>query len=186
MAIGYRRDAVMPAKEREGGAVGQLLLHGAIGGVLAGIIFALFEMGVAAAKMGALDAAWMPLRMIGATVLGEDALMPGYSLAKAATTGLLVHMMLSALFGVAFALLLVVLPALQRSAPWLVGAATAYGLLLWLVNFYVVAPVAGWDWFPDGADQFWQGFVAHTFVFGTLLGVYLTSMLRRRTAEGAR
>ncbi len=186
MAIGYRRDAAMPARAHEGGAVGQLLLHGAIGGLLAGIIFALFEMAVAAVKMGVLDAAWMPLRMIGATVLGEDALMPGYSLAKAATTGLLVHMMLSALFGVAFAVLLVVLPALKRSAPWLVGAATAYGLLLWLVNFYVIARVAGWDWFPDGADQFWQGFIAHTFVFGTLLGVYLVATLRRRAEESAR
>ena len=185
MAIGYRRDAAMPAREHEGGAVGQLLLHGAIGGLLVGIIFALFEMAVAAVKMGALDAAWMPLRMIGATVLGEDALMPGYSLAKAATTGLLVHMLLSAAFGVAFAALLVGVPALRRSTLWLVGAATAYGLLLWPVNFYVIARLAGWDWFPDGADQFWQGFVAHTFVFGTLLGVYLATMLRRPAAAGA-
>ncbi len=144
-----------------------------------------FEMAVAAVKMGALDAAWMPLRMIGATVLGEDALMPGYSLAKAATTGLLVHMMLSVAFGVTFAALLMAFSALRRSAVWLVGAATAYGLLLWLVNFYVIARVAGWDWFPDGADQFWQGFIAHTFVFGSLLGIYLTIAPRRQPGGGA-
>ena len=75
---------------------------------------------------------------------------------------------------------------LKRSAARLAGAATAYGLLLWLVNFYVIVRVAGWDWFPDGADQFWQGFVAHTFIFGTLLGIYLAGTLRRRVRDGAR
>ncbi len=77
-------------------------------------------------------------------------------------------------------------PGLRRSAVWLVGAATAYGLLLWLVNFYLIARVAGWDWFPDGADQFWQGFIAHTFVFGSLLGIYLTIAPRRQPGGGAR
>ncbi len=37
--------------------------HGIIGGIVAGIVFAMFEMVVAAAMMGA-DAFFMPLRMI--------------------------------------------------------------------------------------------------------------------------
>ncbi|MBI2187735.1 MAG: hypothetical protein HYU37_11570 [Acidobacteria bacterium] len=46
-------------------------------GIVAGIIFAAFEMFAAALLMGP-DAAAMPLRMIGAMVLGAEALEPTY------------------------------------------------------------------------------------------------------------
>ena len=74
------------------------LLHGAIGGIVAGIIFAMFEMIVTASMMGP-DAFFMPLRMIGAIALGKAALEPAYSLWSAGLAGVVVHMVLSNLAG---------------------------------------------------------------------------------------
>jgi hypothetical protein len=81
--------------------LGWWLKHGAIGGLIAGIVFAMFEMIVAALMMG-MDAFWMPMRMIGAIVLGQAALDPSYSLATAGLVGIVVHMMLSVIYGVIF------------------------------------------------------------------------------------
>jgi len=149
--------------------------RGALLGVVAGIVFMAFEL-VAAWAMG--DGFWMPLRMIGAIVLGEGALEASYSLAGAVAVGALLHVFLSAAFGAVFGAVVALAPALQASRSVLVGAAAVYGVALWIVNFYVIAPVA-FEWFQD-ADPVVQ-FVAHTFFFGTLLG----AMLAPRVMRGA-
>jgi uncharacterized membrane protein YagU involved in acid resistance len=99
---------------------------GALGGFIAGIVFAMFEMIVAALLMGS-DAFWMPMRMIGAIVLGEQALLPTYALATAAIVGLVVHMMLSIIFGLVFGGIVALVPALAQSAGTLIVAASVYG-----------------------------------------------------------
>jgi hypothetical protein len=152
------------------------LAAGAVFGLVAGVFFALFEM-LAAWQMG--DGFWMPLRMIGAILLGADALEPTYSLAGAAIVGSLLHMTLSALYGAVFAGITAVGGLLSR--PVLVAAATVYGLALWLVNFYVIASFA-FEWFQD-ADPLVQ-FLAHTFVYGSLLGLLLAAA--RPVVRGAR
>jgi hypothetical protein len=55
-----------------------------------------------------------------------------------------------------------------------------YGLALWVLNFLIIAPVA----FPQftNANQFWNGFVAHTFFFGAVLGLYVSIVYGRRGA----
>ena len=45
----------------------------------------------------------------------------------------------------------------------------AFGTVLWLVNFYLIAPVAGWTWFPERTDPVVQ-FLAHAFFFGCTAG----------------
>lgn len=150
---------------------GEWVKYGALGGFIAGIAFSLFEMIMAALLNGA-SAFWNPLRPIGATVLGKEALSPDYGLVTAAVTGVVVHMVLSVLFGVVFGLAIAFLPGLARSAGMLIVVASLYGLLLWVVNFYVVAPVAGWNWFPDKSEPLVQ-FVAHIFFFGTILGLVI-------------
>ena len=144
---------------------------GAAFGALAGIVFALFEM-IASWAMD--DGFWMPLRMIGAIVLGDGALEASYSLAGAAVVGAVLHMVLSAVFGAVFGALVASVSALRASRSVLVIAASLYGLALWLVNFYVIASVA-FEWFQD-ANAVVQ-FFAHTFFFGTLLGVVLAPRL---------
>ncbi len=142
--------------------------HGALGGLIAGIVFAMFEM-IMAAIMNGGDAFFMPLRMIGAMVLGQEALMPTYDLATAAIVGLVAHMMLSIIFGIVFAVVVALVPALAQSTGALIISTSAYGFLIWLVNFYIIARIAGWNWFPDETNVAVQ-FVAHTFFFGTVLG----------------
>ena len=139
--------------------------QGALAGVIAGVVFAAFEMITSAVMMG-LPAFWMPLRMIGAIALGEQALDPGYSLVMAGLAGLMVHVALAAIYGAVFA----VIAGGLRSRWAIVGLATAYGFVLWLLNFYVIAP-AMFRWFGDATPV--VQFVAHTFFFGSVLGFYL-------------
>jgi hypothetical protein len=140
-------------------------------GILAGLIFAAFEMFAAALLMGPAAAA-MPLRMIGAMVLGGPALDPSYSLAVAAMTGVVVHLVLS----IAFAWILAAVASPFSSAVSLALAGTVFGTGLWLVNFYVVAPLAGWIWFPDATNPIVQ-FVAHAFFYGCPVGWLLSRSL---------
>ncbi len=147
-----------------GESLPKFVTAGALIGVVAGAAFAMFEM-VAAWAMG--DGFWMPLRMIGAIGLGEEALESSYSLAGAASVGALLHLALSAVYGAIFGGLLALVPTLRTNVGVLVLAGSLYGLGLWLVNFYVVAPVA-FEWFQD-ANAAVQ-FVAHVFFFGALLG----------------
>jgi hypothetical protein len=55
--------------------------------------------------------------------------------------------------------------------------------MLWIVNFYVIAPVFGWTWFADDTIASAQ-FLAHTLGYGCVLGLVLTRIaaaeVRRR------
>ena len=51
---------------------------------------------------------------------------------------------------------------------------------LWVVNFYLIAPIFGWTWFPEMTDPLVQ-FVAHAGFFGVPLGLYVAWALRRGT-----
>ena len=139
--------------------------QGAMAGVVAGVVFAAFEMVVSAVMMGA-AAFWTPLRMIGAIALGPEALDPTYSLAAAGLAGLAVHVVLAVVYGGVFA----AIAGGLRSGPAIIGLASAYGFALWLLNFYVIAPAA-FPWFGDANPT--VQFIAHTVFFGTVLGIYL-------------
>lgn len=152
--------------------------HGLVGGVVAGIVFAMFEM-VMAAILNGTGAFFTPLRMIAGIVLGQQALQPGYSLATVILAGLILHMMLSAAFGLVFAGVLRSVPVLTASPATVLLATTVAGIGLWLVNFYVIASIAGWAWFPTRANPVVQLF-AHTLFFGAVLGLYLNAAARRR------
>jgi hypothetical protein len=128
-------------------------------GVAGGLIFALFEMVVAAAMQG-MASALMPLSMIGAMMLGPATLDPSYSIGVAAITGVIVHLVLS----VAFAFLLAAMLSPHWAGTQVALAGVVFGLGLWLVNFYVIAPLAGWDWFPR-SNAIVQA-VAHAGFFG--------------------
>ncbi|HEY5435716.1 MAG TPA: hypothetical protein VIK13_10825 [Candidatus Limnocylindrales bacterium] len=46
------------------------------------------------------------------------------------------------------------------------------GFALWILNFFIPAGVFGRSWFPETHNDAVQ-FVAHTFMFGTVLGLIL-------------
>ncbi|WP_245467825.1 hypothetical protein, partial [Mesorhizobium sp. M6A.T.Cr.TU.017.01.1.1] len=117
------------------------LQQGAVAGIVAGLVFAAFEMTASAFMMGA-DAFFMPLRMIGAIALGPEALDPGYSLLTASIAGVIVHMILAIIYGIVFG----EIASMLRGSAAFIGLGSVFGLALWLVNFYVIAPIA-FPWF---------------------------------------
>ena len=151
--------------------VGGWMKKGAMGGLIAGILFAMAEVIASAAMMG-LKNAWMPLRMNGGIALGRQALGSTYPLLNAALAGLAMHLALSILFGAILGGFIGFDPTWGASTPLLLFTASVYGLLLWFVNFYIITPFAGWNWFGDQTNPAVQ-FVAHTFFYGTALGFYL-------------
>jgi hypothetical protein len=136
-------------------------------GIVGGLIFAVFEMVATAVMMGP-DAAFMPLRMIGGIALGARALDPGYPLITAALAGVLVHMVLSIAFAIFFSVLV---PATVSSGT-LAILGMGFGIGLWIVNFFVIAPIAGWNWFPEQTNPIVQ-LIAHGLFFGCPVGWYL-------------
>jgi hypothetical protein len=163
---------------------GWWLKHGVIGGIIAGLVFAAFEMAAAAFTMGP-EALFMPLRMIGGIALGPQALDPTYPLLTASTAGVLVHVVLSAIFGAVLGLFFATIPALASSDGARVLIASVFGLGLWIVNFFVIAPIAGWTWFPERTDPIVQ-VIAHTVFFGAVLGVYLNAVVHAHAVHTAR
>jgi hypothetical protein len=144
---------------------------GAIGGALAGIVFAMFEM-IMAAVLNGTEAFFMPLRMIGAIGLGTSALDPASSILGAGAAGLVIHMVLSMMYGVMVAGLIAKVGSLAQSTLSVVAVASAAGFALWILNFFVLAGVFGWNWFPDSQNIAVQ-FVAHTVMYGSVLGLLL-------------
>lgn len=151
--------------------------HGAIGGIVGGLVFAVYTM-VFAALMEGMDALFTPLRLIGAIVIGPVALDGDYPLLIAGVAGALVHLAFAVFFGVVFAAIAGRLPALRESPMSLPMSASVYGFILWVLNYHVVAPAAGWAWLPAGSLPTAQ-LLAHMFGFGTVLGLYLDRTLIR-------
>jgi uncharacterized membrane protein YagU involved in acid resistance len=149
--------------------------RGAALGVVAGLVFAAFEMVASAAMMG-MQAFFMPLRMIGAMVLGPEALDPSYSLVTAGAAGLVVHLVLSIIYGMAFA----VIAGGLKARTWDITLGAAFGFALWLFNFYVVAPRA-FPWFLDSSPV--VQFIAHTFFFGAVLGYLMWRAAVKHNAQ---
>lgn len=131
------------------------LVRGLVAGIVAGMVFAGVTMWFTA-SMG--NPAEMPLHMISTIVLGAGAMEAGTT---SVAVGLVVHLVLSAAFGMVFAL---VVP-LMRTNGTVALVGTVYGALLYVVNFLILSPIA----FPvfQNANQPFELF-AHV-VFGTLL-----------------
>jgi len=157
--------------------LGRALKHGTVGGVIAGLLFPMFEMAMAAVQG---ESPFAPLRMIGGIALGEQALDPSFSLLVAGAAGVAVHMVLSIVHGAVFGAVAAFVPVIVRSVSVAAVAGAAWGTVLWLVNFYVAAPIFGWAWFPQMTDPLVQ-FVAHAGFFGVPLGLYVAWALRRTT-----
>jgi hypothetical protein len=157
-----------------GSEAGGWILPGAVMGIAAGGVFLIFEM-VVSAITG--PSAFEPFRMIAAVVLGAGSLSaePTIGLPTVVPVALTIHYALSAFYGAVFGTIAAVISALRNSRMALVVAASVFGFVLWLANFYVIAP-ALFPWFLM-ANPVVQ-FIAHTFFFGTALGLMLGIRLR--------
>jgi hypothetical protein len=142
-----------------------------IAGVMAGIILVVFEL-LASGFLRGSEAAALPLRMVAATALGSQALNPAYSLVTAVMTGTAIYLVLSIAFIAAFVAIMGFTERITRivaNMDYLPLAGAIYGFVVWLVSFYVVAPLAGWTWFSAQTNPFVQ-LVAFTVFFGCPVG----------------
>lgn len=146
------------------------LAWGAAAGVGAGAAFLAVTMWFAT-SMG--DPARGPLLMISTIVQGDEAMMNGTA---SVGIGVAVHIALSALFGVVFALLV----SRIRSDGALALAGALYGTALYVLNFKLIAPAV----FPifEMANQPFE--LAVHVVFGALLALVLIGVSgTRRTSS---
>ncbi len=155
--------------------------QGLRGGVLAGIGFAVVELVMLDLQGGHLVVARF-LRRIAAMWIGPQALAPDFPFTTVAVVGLLIHFGLSALFGLIFTWMTESrIHELARPRAMLVLAATGYGLLLWPLNLYLIAPFVGWEWFAQETEPAVQA-AAH-LCYGLLLGLYLSHRLEPRPVQ---
>jgi len=146
-----------------------LAVKGAIGGLISGIIFAMAEMFL---NLFLGKPFLGPLRLISTIALGKQAAAPNYALGTSLVVGLITHMMMSIIFGLVFVFLLKAVHQLDASTGLNLVLGSVYGVGQWVVNFLILAPI----FFPQFStvNQFWNGFFAHTFFFGTMIGGYLS------------
>lgn len=143
------------------------LARGAVGGLVSGAVFLVLNMWFATSTD---MPAKMPILMMSTIAQGDGAMMDGSASVR---IGLTVHIVLSILFGLTFAIACVRLGTNGTVAL----AGSVFGIALYLVNFKVFAPIA-FETF-EGANQPFE-LVAHV-VFGLILSYAFFSSGARRS-----
>ena len=143
-------------------------VHSAIkAGIIAGIVFVMLEMVLAATVGG--GSAWGPPRMIAAIAMGKGVLPPP------ATFDLTILMVAMAIHFVVAIILAIVFALIADAARWsLMTSAIAglvFGILIYSVNFYGMTAVFPWFAMARGMIAIF----AHT-MFGLVLGFTYRSM----------
>jgi hypothetical protein len=141
------------------------------GGIVAGVVFVLFEMLAVTLTPGVTDV-FRPFRIRSAIVFGPEVIDSTTPAGASIVTGSLIHLGLSSLFGSCLGTFLAKRGRLTRSLRGLILAEVLYGLVLWLVNIYTVAPAMGWTWFLEETDPVVQA-LGHTLFFGVPLALFL-------------
>lgn len=160
----------MRLDERSG--VGSRAVAGLIAGIIAGAVFIVFEL-IQAAVLA--PSPFVPLRLISAILLGQQSALPPPPMSGLGTVvpvGLIIHFILSSIYGVVFGVVASSIGFLRGNRWALIVVASVFGLGLWLFNFYVVGSII-FPWFlmTNPVVQFF----AHTFFFGTVLGLLLAA-----------
>lgn len=148
---------------------------GAWAGVIAGLVFVMLEMGMVWMFLG--QSPWGPPHMIAAMALGRDVLPPPGTWApfdmSILLVAMLIHLPLAVLYGLFGGWLVHRFDGAGAAA---VGA--AYGLAIYLVNFYLLAP-ALFPWFEMARN--WVSVFSHV-MFGVLVGLCYVWMRRQPDA----
>jgi len=168
-------DVDRPAIWRE---LGWWVGHGAVAGVLAGVLFMMFQLMVAGFQTAG-EGFFLPLRATATLFAGPEAMQPDFPLVRAVGLGFGAHILLCAIGG-----MLVGLLAAIGLAGWgvgLIGVGALYGLLLWLLADVGLAPT-GWVQYLRASEPLVQVF-AYVVFFGIALGSYLAYIGPRRSPE---
>lgn len=148
---------------------------GAIAGLIAGIAFLILQMGLVWTEQGL--SPWVPPYMIAAMALGPGALPATGTWAAFDLTIIMMAMIIHFPMSIALGLLGAwLVHRLDFTMAVMNGA--VLGLLVYRVNFYMVAPLA-FPWFGMGRN--WIGAFSH-IMFGAALSI---SYIALRTSESA-
>jgi hypothetical protein len=141
--------------------------------VIAALVFAALDIGLTWAVRGV--SPWVPLRMMGAIVLGPKALSPPDTFdGRIVAAAILLHLVLSIVYGTFLAL---VMPRVDAAKGIVIGG--LYGLALYYINFY------GFSSFSPFVDQRdWLGIVSHG-AFGAVLACMYAAINRQESSRRA-
>lgn len=138
------------------------------GAIVAGAVFMMLEMVMVPVFMG--GSPWGPPRMIAAIGLGKGVLPPPATFdAGIMMVAMLIHFVLSVILAFLFAFI-----ARGRTVGMATMIGAAFGLVVYLVNFYGMTAV--FPWFAMGRG--WIGIFAHV-MYGAVLGLVYASIARR-------
>ncbi|WP_188186867.1 DUF6789 family protein [Nonomuraea sp. SYSU D8015] len=155
------------------------MVAGVLGGLVGGMVMAACCMVMLYATGEGL---WAPLNYIAHT-FWRQAPLDGTWNSTAAVIGIAMHLLMSLLLGVLFALLAArVRPAPRRLSSWAL-AGMLYGLTLWVINHYLLWPMV--DRAAAQAFTPWVFAVGH-LIYGLALG-WMVAMISRysvRTQRG--
>ena len=160
------------------GGLARWIGHGAVGGILTGVLFIMFQLLIAAFQTGG-DGFFLPVRAMSTLVLGPDAMQPDFPLVRATVTGMAASLALAAIGGMLLGLLVGLIPGLRNSEIGLIGAGALYGLAVWFGIGLGLAPI-GWARYIQLSEPVIQ-LVAYTLFLGAALGAYLAYVLPRRS-----
>ncbi len=153
--------------ERRSGTYGQFILRGAIWGIVASLVMALYAM-IASAGLG--QGFLTPLYGIASPIVGGRDMMASMSMVHVnigpLLIGAIVHMMWGALYGVVFALL-----ARQFGLQGVTGliAGAVYGLIVMAIMMYIALPIVGAGGMPQTVGF---SFGVEHVIFGVVLGLW--------------
>jgi hypothetical protein len=149
---------------------GSLVVTGAIAGIVAGMVMAMYAMLVSATFLG--QGFFTPLYGIASPIVGPEAMMTsmkqGLNFAFGpALVGLVVHMMWSAFYGIVFGL---IVSRLQLAGAAAVIGGMVYGIAVMLVMGFLVLPIVGAGAMPGMIG--WPSFTVEHLMFGLVLGLW--------------
>lgn len=146
---------------------------GVLAGIIAGAALAIYLVVMNSANGGDI---WQPLKGAGLPVLGERAAAPGFD-ANAVAIGVGIHMAISIFWGVLFSILFW---GASKIGTLTLGA--AWGVVIWLVMYYLVLPLAGLAHIARSTPVD-QALLEHV-IFGVVLAlVFLPYQRRLRAIE---
>jgi hypothetical protein len=150
----------------------EVVRHGTLAGLIAGL--GLGFVAIVASTLLRGDP-WLPFDFATAIVVGPEALAPTFPVAASLALGMVIHTLLSVLFGVTFLGALALTFQLSARPGLLLVYGVVFALAVWEVNFMAVLPVIapGLRGRIDLATQLWNGLLSYSLVYGPLLAVYV-------------
>ncbi len=138
-------------------------------GILAGIVFIMLEMALVGTVMG--QSPWGPPRMMAAMVMGEGVLPPPATFDLGIMmVAMMIHVPVAIIYGITLAW---VISSWRLGLGASIAVGTAFGLLIYFVNFYGFTAI--WPWFAMARNMI--SIFAHA-MFGLVLGWVYHAMAR--------